>query len=43
MSPQMMKLEPIEDRKPERARKSSRNWIVQEPGGRYTQAATKLL
>ena len=38
-----MKLEPTEDRKPERARESYKNPIVSGPDGWYRQVAAKLL
>ena len=38
-----MKLEPNEDRKPESARKSSKNPIVQDASGWYGQTTRKLL
>ena len=41
MSLQMMKLEPMDDRKPESTRRPSKNTVVH--GRWYRQAATKLL
>ena len=37
-----MKSEQIDDSNPESTRKSLKNWVVNEPGGRYKQAAKIL-